>query len=106
AYKLNSTTAAGALAAAALLGAGGHWAHARAADPGAVNSPAAIAPARAPASFADIVERVAPAVVSIDVEGTGGPRRVAFDGQGEGPSPFGPDASPFDFDLRRFFPQM
>jgi serine protease Do len=42
-----------------------------------VNPPVATAPA-APASFADIVERVAPAVVSIDVETKMDPRHAAF----------------------------
>ena len=110
----------GALAAAALV-AGGAWtgAHAQA---GAVNSPTLQAPVvGAPPSFADIVQRVAPAVVSIDVEGKASPSPVAF-GRGQAPSPFaapgGNDGAddgddndddngaqaPFDF--RKLFPQQ
>ena len=44
---------------------------------GPVNTPATAAPA-APASFADIVEKVAPAVVSIEVETKAGPQRTAY----------------------------
>ncbi len=88
--------------AAVLVGAGGYIAHAQT---GAVNATPAPMAAGAPTSFADIVQRVAPAVVSIDVEGT---RKVAFSGQA--PFQFGPDSDD-DEDgapnegLRRFFQQ-
>ena len=64
-----------------LVGAGGYLTRASA-DPGAVNQPAAVAGPGAPASFADIVQKVSPAVVSIDVEGKAQPGPVAFNGQG------------------------
>ncbi|MBS0332799.1 MAG: Do family serine endopeptidase [Proteobacteria bacterium] len=91
---LVSSALVGAVAGSLAM-AGGHWALA-ANVPGAVNS-APIAPARsvAPASFADIVQRVAPAVVSIDVVGKARPSPAAL-GQG---GPFGGDegqGSPFD----------
>jgi serine protease Do len=90
--------------AAVLAGAGGYFAHAASSPAGAVNATPVPAMAGAPASFADIVQRVAPAVVSIDVEGT---RKVAFTGQ----APFGfrlPDGDDDEDsqgDLRRFFQQ-
>jgi serine protease Do len=101
--------------AAVLAGAGGYWAHASAETAGAVNAPIAQAQG-GPGSFADIVQRVAPAVVSIDVEGKGDQSPVAFLGQ----SPFGggDDGDDSDdnggggggrgqapFDFRRLFPQ-
>ena len=83
-----SGAAVGALAA--LLGGGALLVQAKAAP--------AVAPVSAPAtptSFADIVQRVAPAVVSIDVEGKAAPNQLAF-GQGDEGSPFGDDQdSPF-----------
>lgn len=85
--KFNWLAATGA--AIALAGAG---LPALAAQP--VNKPVAAAPA-APISFADIVEKVAPAVVSIEVEKK--PQRVALQGRG-----FGGNDIPFE--LRRFFP--
>jgi serine protease Do len=96
--------------AAVLAGAGGYWAHASAQTSGAVNAQAAAPAPGAPASFADIVQRVAPAVVSIDVEGKAD-NRIAFSGQ----SPFaGPDGDDDDdnsgsqvpFEFRRLFPQQ
>ena len=96
------------------LAAGGMLASAHAQT--AVNrpAPAAGAPAGAPASFADIVERVAPAVVSIDVEGKSDPSHIVFDGQGGGDdgdgdgddnqdaSPGqGPQGLPFGFSIPR-----
>ncbi|HEY4032171.1 MAG TPA: trypsin-like peptidase domain-containing protein [Caulobacteraceae bacterium] len=75
-----------------------------------VNTPAPAPTSAAPASFADIVERVAPAVVSIDIEEKG-PTRAAFrhgaprsedqddgDGGGGGLESLPPE-------LRRFFEQ-
>jgi serine protease Do len=113
--KKNFIVGAGVGAMAAVLaGAGGYWAHASAQTAGgAVNAPIAQA-SGGPGSFADIVQRVAPAVVSIDVEGKGEQSPVAFQGQ----APFGGDDGddsdgdngrqgqgqvPFDF--RRLFPQ-
>ena len=78
-----------ALGAVVLAGAGGYYARASA-EGGAVNGPyaASAAPPGAPMSFADIVQRVAPAVVSIDVEGKVGPSRTAYSGQDGGGGPF------------------
>jgi serine protease Do len=89
---LVSSAAAGALAATLVL-TGVAWGQ-------AVNGRAAPAAAQpsafnAPTSFADIIDRVAPAVVSIDVEGKAGPRRASF----EGATPFGgPDQDDGDED--------
>ena len=58
------------------------------AQPGAVNQPSSVAAPGAPGSFADIVERVSPAVVSIDIEGKAQPGLAVFGapggGEGEG----------------------
>jgi serine protease Do len=92
--KLIAGAAVGALSAAALVGVAGGWPPA-AAQP--VNSPAAapIAPG-GPSSFADIVQRVAPAVVSIDVEGQLEAEPAALRGQPDADS--GDEgALPFDF---------
>jgi serine protease Do len=82
-------------AALALVGVGGYLGMERAlAAP--VNPPPATVPAPgAPKSFADLVQKVAPAVVSIDIVGKAK----------EGPVALGPDDqdSPFGPDLRRFF---
>ena len=67
------------VAAAALAGAGVRWPAASAADPQAhvikASAPVFAPPPGAPLSFADIFEKVAPAVVSIDV--TTRPQRAA-----------------------------
>jgi serine protease Do len=84
-------------AALALAGAGGYLGaeHAIAAP---VNPPtAALAPA-APRSFADLVQKVAPAVVSIDIVGKVQNRPVALD-----PNSPGGEDSPFGPEFRRFF---
>jgi serine protease Do len=84
------TGAVGGVAAAALL-LGGQLAVADTTHP--VNTP--VPPGQvAPPSFADIVQRVAPAVVSIDVEGKAQPQETAFQGpqgggDGEDQDPFG-----------------
>ena len=111
--KFVSGVAIGAVAAAALLSAEGRWAHANA-QAGAVNArPAAAAPAfgaapGAPASFADIVQRVAPAVVSIEVEEKG-PTKAAFTrrgpGAGDQDEDGGGDLDSLPPQLRRFFEQ-
>ena len=67
----------------------------------------------APQSFADIIQRVSPAVVSIDVESKADPNTLAMSGQIPAPFRFefgAPGASggtdnPFGFDLRKLFPQ-
>ena len=72
--------ASAAIGAAILsAAAGGYWARASA-ETGAVNGQPTPA-AGAPASFAGIIARVAPAVVSIEVEGQLGPSKAAFSGQ-------------------------
>jgi serine protease Do len=88
--------AAGGMLAVAIASGGWTLVHAEATNP-KQGAP----PAVAPASFADIVARVAPAVVSIDVEGKAGPNPAAL----SGPTPFGNggDGAP---DLRRFFQQQ
>ncbi len=68
--------------AAVLAGAGGYYARASAETTAA--RPLAVA--ASPASFADIVQRVSPAVVSIEIEGKANPGPVAF--QGQAPAPF------------------
>jgi len=76
-----------------VLGAAVAWGEERAA--GVVNSATiAAAPAGAPISFAPIVQKVAPAVVSIEIVGHASPSQVALT-QGEG-IPQGP-ATPFFF---------
>ena len=92
--------------AAMLASAGGQWAMARTSGP--VNPVPLAAPVSAvPASFADIVQRVAPAVVSIDIVGKSSKSKVAFGGD----SPFGggddedvPPGSPPGF--QQFFQQI
>ncbi len=118
-FKNRKLLTGAALGALIMAGAGGYYARASAQN-GAVNgpgAPAAASPAPgAPLSFADIVQRVAPAVVSIDVEGRIGPSRTAYSGaEGGGPFTFrfgapgqgggdddGDQASPFGF----AFPQQ
>ncbi|HEX4712972.1 trypsin-like peptidase domain-containing protein [Phenylobacterium sp.] len=89
--------------AAVLACAGGEWALASTRGP--VNPSPLAAPASAvPASFADIVQRVAPAVVSIDIVGKTGKNDVAF-----GDSPFGGDEDGppgLPPGLQQFFRQM
>ncbi len=104
--------AVGALAA--VLAAGGYLASASSAPAAAVNArPAAMAPG-APVSFADVVERVAPAVVSIDVEGKADPSQVSFFGApdqgddqgGQGQGQGSGRKAPPGFDFRRLIPQQ
>jgi len=101
--KLLTNVAIGA-AALGLAGAGGYYAHAGGGPTGAVNAnPLPSAAVGAPTSFADIIQKVAPAVVSIEVEGKVGPQRIgAFgqDGDGDGGIPDG-----LPPELRRFFQQ-
>ncbi len=98
--------AAAALCAAA---AGGYVARAGGVTEGAVNArPVAAAAVGAPVSFADIVQHVAPAVVSIEVEGKIGPRAISEQFQGFGDDQDGPGGPPDGFppELRRFFQQL
>jgi len=86
--KTNRNLLKAGVAATALVlaGAGGYVANAGAAPGGAVNAKPT-APVSAPfPSFADIVQRVAPAVVSIEVETKVGPRPIIapFGGGGGG----------------------
>jgi len=115
--SLTASVAVGALAAV-LVGVGGYWAEAGAAPGQPVNAkaPASAAAAipgspGAPASFADIIERVAPAVVSIDVEGKIGPAHAALEGGGPfaGPGDGDEDQGGQDggqFDFRQLIPQQ
>ena len=85
--------------AVGLAAAGGMAAQAA---PAPVNAPAAAnTPPGVPASFADIVEKVAPAVVSVDVEGKASPSKAAFSAP-EG----GREGQPFGFDFRQLIPRQ
>jgi serine protease Do len=95
------TGAAGGVAAAILVLGGQSIAQT---SSHAVNAvPVAPPPAAAPVSFADIVARVAPAVVSVDVEGKAKTQPAIAFGPG-GDDDQGQEALPPGFpDLRRFF---
>ena len=101
-----------AVAALSVAGAGGYMARAAVGPDGAVNArPLSSASIGAPASFADIIQRVAPAVVSIEVEGRLGPQHTAQGGPGipfefQSPDDDGGGQGGLPFDLRRFFPQI
>lgn len=94
--------AIGAMVATAFAAGGWTIVRAEAVDPRIAAPEAA-----APTSFANVVQKVAPAVVSIDVEGKAQPDAAAYSGQ----LPFGPpddqgQDSPFPFDFRQFFGQQ
>lgn len=101
-------------AAMVIAVAGGYMA--RAESDHAVNAHPAPAPiASAPASFADIVQKVAPAVVSIEVDGkttpasfsSSGPRTFRFGGPDAGDDDSdGGALNGLPFDLRQFFGQQ
>lgn len=92
--------AAAALCAAATVG---YAVHAGVGPEGAVNArPIPSATTAAPVSFADLVQRVAPAVVSIEVEGKIGPRRIGLDDGGQDEQGLPPGLPP---EFRRFFQQ-
>jgi serine protease Do len=65
-------------------------------------NPAPVAPSGAPASFADVVARVAPAVVSVDVEQQSRRRSTEFGAPGRQPFDDGDGGNPFE-QFRRFF---
>ncbi|HLY78816.1 MAG TPA: trypsin-like peptidase domain-containing protein, partial [Caulobacteraceae bacterium] len=104
-FKGKVLASGAAIGAAVLLAAGGGYiAHAQ--PPGAVNAPQSMA-GGGPGSFADIVARVAPAVVSINVVEKAQAAPTGFNPFGQG-SPFGPGGpfgqnSPFGFQFS--FPQ-
>ena len=105
--KASFPVAAIGATALALAVAGGYWTRADA-EAGAVNAGAPAPAAAAPQSFADIVQRVAPAVVSIDVVDKATPRAAVLEGQGL-PFPFGPGGQngqngPFGFEFRQLIP--
>jgi serine protease Do len=96
-------------AAMGLAGAGGYMARAGVGPQGAVNAaPLPTAGIGAPVSFADIIQHVAPAVVSIEVEGKVGPQPIAGPGGGFSfQSPGGDDAEgALPPEIRRFFQQI
>ncbi|HEX4181514.1 MAG TPA: Do family serine endopeptidase [Caulobacteraceae bacterium] len=109
--KTNFVSGAALGAIATMLVGGGYLAGAHAQLPG--QSAAPHLAAVAPMSFADIVQKVAPAVVSIDVQGKAGPSRVVFGGPGGIPFGFSaPDGDGGDQDdngaeqmFRRLIPQ-
>lgn len=108
--KKNNFLSGAAIGAMAVVLAGAGVLYARA-EEGPVNTPpAAFASAGAPLSFADIVQRVSPAVVSVEVEGKAGPSQTAWQGRGGAPFTFKfgtPDQdNPFGFDFRQLFPQV
>jgi len=87
------------MASAAVIGAGVLFSGAEfVAQPHAFLAPAHAETAQRPAGFADIVEKVKPAVISVRVKMDGGPRTMSFDG---GDSPF-PPGSPMERFFRRF----
>jgi serine protease Do len=95
--KTRTFLSGAALGTAAMLlaGAGGYLAHAQGPG-GAVNPPGEAAAPGAPGTFADIVARVAPAVVSINVTEKAAAPTAGF----QIPSPFGDGgagANPFGF---------
>ncbi len=93
-----SGAAAGALAAV-FVAFGGMGVSAMAQPGAAVNGPSAATPAAgAPTSFADIVQRVAPAVVSIEVEVKPDATNAAFPGRGPFSFRFGAPGAPDDGD--------
>ena len=107
--ELISSATVGAMAAL-LACAGGDWA--LAGVPGPVNARPVTPPpvAGAPMSFADIVQRVAPAVVSIDVVSKAHPSQTAVGGEegpfGGGGDNAGPPLPPgFEQFFRHFSPQ-
>ena len=88
------------MASAAVLGAGVLFSGAEyATQPNAtfLATPAHAQTAQRPAGFADIVEKVKPAVISVRVKMDGGARTMSFDGD----SPF-PPGSPMERFFRRF----
>jgi len=95
-------TAPVALLAATALGGFALWlpneALAQRAEPPTVATPFG----RAPYSFADIIEKVKPAVVSIHVVAGGGPRIASRGGRGRDPLPELPDDHP----LKEFFKHL
>ena len=87
------------MASAAVIGAGVLFSGAEfVGQPHAFLAPAYADTAQRPAGFADIVEKVKPAVISVRVKVDGGPRTMSFDG---GDSPF-PPGSPMERFFRRF----
>ena len=106
--KLLTNVAVGA-AALGLAGVGGYVARASAGPQGAVNAaPIPSAGVGAPVSFADIIQHVAPAVVSIEVEGKIGPQPISGPGGGfrsETPDGDDEDGGGLPPELRRFFQQ-
>jgi serine protease Do len=89
----------GLLASAAIIGAGVIFsgAHFIPRSDTFLAAPAYAQSAQRPVGFADIVERVKPAVISVRVKVDNGPRTMSFDGD----SPF-PPGSPMERFFRRF----
>jgi serine protease Do len=94
--KAKLVSGAAVCATIALLAGGGIAERAHAAPVAASAASSPLGPPGTPSSFADIVQRVAPAVVSIDVESKADPNEVALDG-----SPFGGQGQPFGFPFKR-----
>ena len=66
-----------------------------------LTTPAHAQTAQRPVGFADIVEKVKPAVISVRVKMNAGPQMSEFSGE----DPFGP-SSPFQYFFRRFGQEM
>src|SRR5437868_830890 len=89
------------LTSAAVLGAGILFSgaeYARTPNANFLATPAYAQAVQRPVGFADIVEKVKPAVISVRVKMDGGARTMSFDG---GDSPF-PPGSPMERFFRRF----
>jgi serine protease Do len=113
--KLKTLASSGLAVVAIALSGAAIYSTQAGAQPGAahdskpVNTPAPAPVGAAPTSFADIVQRVAPAVVSIEVEEKG-PTRASYSGRGPRSDDQDDDSDGFDGqglppELRRFFQQ-
>jgi len=91
ARRLALLASAAGLSAVLVFGSGGF------APPLALTTPAQAQTAQRPVGFADIVEKVKPAVISVRVKMNAGPQNSEFSGE----DPFGPN-SPFQYFFRRF----
>jgi serine protease Do len=88
--RLALLASAAGLSAALVFGSGGF-------APPSLIAPAHAQSAQRPVGFADIVEKVKPAVISVRVKMNAGPQTSEFSGE----DPFGPN-SPFQYFFRRF----
>lgn len=99
--NLRPLRTAGAIASLAVAAMAAPFQMSHAAPPAVNATPQAPPPPLPPGSFAEVADRVGPAVVSIDVECRARPRSAGLRGDPRG-LPF---KGPFG-DLRRLFPQL